>query len=405
MELKVKTRTEAYLTGRFFDGISSGFFMMALPWVMLLTPHMGAFVAMVALSCTALSFVLTPFFSTLIDRFSRKRLLVLVQLSQSGTAAVVAVFYGMGYESNWLLAVAQLIFWTSSNLAWSTNNAFTQENFYQNEYASISGKQEVIMQVTTLGSGALGVILLEAWGMFEFSSFAAIASGIAAISYMLTSYRRQLLLPNSVSFFTQLKESREIFIQRPHFYIFLLLSALSYPILTFLTKLVPIWFSETGISGDWFAGYNIAFGMGSLVTGLLVGKLLGLGSHQNIMIGAMGVAAIMLMGMSLSSSLLLLLFFTFFFGTFNALNRIARTNWMHHNINIDQRGRADGLLQMFSTLVQSISYVAIAFLSYFGVTQLGFFFATGVMVISVLLMIRLNKGEELAINEVRVKSY
>ncbi|PFG56461.1 putative MFS family arabinose efflux permease [Vibrio sp. ES.051] len=398
MELEVKTRTETYLTGRFFDGISSGLFMMALPWVMLLSPHMGAFVAMLALSCTALSFILTPFFSTLIDRFSRKRLLVLVQLLQSGTAAIVAVFYEIGYESNWLLAAAQLVFWNSSNLAWSTNNAFTQENFYQNEYASISGKQEIIMQVTTLGAGALGVILLEAWGMFEFSSFAAIASGIAAISYMLTPYRRQLLQSSSISFVTQLKQSREIFIQRPHFYGFLLLSALSYPILTFLAKLVPIWFAETGTSGDWFAGYNIAFGMGSLVTGLLIGKLLGLGSHQSIMIGAMGCAAIMLIGMSLSSSPLLLLFFTFFFGTFNALNRIARTNWMHHSISIDQRGLADGGLQMFSTLAQSISYVAIAYLSHFGVTQLGFFFAAGVMIVSVLFMIRLNQGKELAIS-------
>jgi predicted MFS family arabinose efflux permease len=252
------------------------------------------------------------------------------------------------------------------------------------------------MQVTTLGSGALGVMLLEMWGMFEFACFAALASGIATISYMLTPYRRQLRQSSSVSFVTQLKESRNIFIKRPHFYAFLLLSALSYPILTFLAKLVPIWFSETGISGDWFAGYNIAFGMGSLVTGLLVGRLLGLGSHQNIMVGAMGVAALMLIGMSLSSSPLLLLFFTFFFGTFNAINRIARINWMHHSINIDERGRADGGLQMFSTLAQSISYIAIAFLSHFGLTQLGFFFAAGVMVVSVLLMIRLNKEPELA---------
>lgn len=396
MELNIKTRTRTYLAGRLFDGISSGLFMMALPWIMLLKPNMGSFVAITALACTAICFILTPFFSTLIDRCSRKQLLVLVQLLQAGTAAVVALIYGVGYESDWLLAVAQLVFWTSSNLAWSTNNAFTQENFYPHEYAAISGKQEVIMQVTTLGSGALGVMLLEMWGMFEFSCFAALASGIATISYMLTPYRRQLRQSSSVSFVTQLKESRQIFIKRPHFYAFLLLSALSYPILTFLAKLVPIWFSETGISGDWFAGYNIAFGMGSLVTGLLVGRLLGLDSHQNIMVGAMGVAALMLIGMSLSSSPLLLLVFTFFFGTFNAINRIARTNWMHHSINIDERGRADGGLQMFSTLAQSISYIAIALLSHFGVTQLGFFFAAGVMVVSVLLMIRLNKGPELA---------
>ncbi|WJG22782.1 MFS transporter [Vibrio furnissii] len=397
MEWNNKTRTRAYLTGRFFDGISSGLFMMALPWAMLSTPNMGAFVAMVALACTAASFVLTPFFSTLIDRFSRKRLLILVQWLQASTAGVVALVYWAGYESNGLLAVAQLLFWTSSNLAWATNNAFTQENFHQHEYASISGKQEVIMQGTTLGSGALGVVLLEMWGMFEFASFATIASAIACVSYLMTPYRRQLRNATSVSFIDQMKESREILTLRPQFYAFLMLSALSYPILTFLTKLVPIWFSETGVSGDWFAGYNIAFGMGSLVTGLLVSRLLGLSSHPNMMIGAMGLAAIMLVGMSVAPTPLWLLVFTFFFGTFNALNRIARTNWMHHSIPIHQRGRADGGLQMFATLVQSLSYVSIALLSHYGLTQWGFFFAAAVMVLAVLTMMRLNKTPDLAV--------
>jgi len=400
MESNIKTRAASYLSGRFFDGISSGLFMMALPWVMLSTPNMGSFVAMVALACTAISFILTPVFSTLIDRHSRKQLLVCVQLLQASTATVVAMVYGMGIESHWLLAIAQLVFWTSSNLAWTSNNAFTQENFYQHEYAKISGKQEIIMQSTTLGAGALGVVLLETWGMFEFSVFAALASGISSISYMLTPYRRQLSHSVSVSFVVQMKESREIFVQRPQFYAFIMLSALSYPILTFLVKLVPIWFSEVGISGDWFAGYNIAFGMGSLVTGVLVGRILGLGSHPMIMIGSMGLAALMLVGMSVSPSPQILLVFTFFFGTFNAMNRIARTNWMHHSIDIHQRGRADGGIQMFSTLAQSISYVAIAFLSHFGMTQLGFVAAAGAMLVAVYVMMRLSKGPELAIHAV-----
>ncbi len=400
MESKIKTRAASYLSGRFFDGISSGLFMMALPWVMLSTPNMGSFVAMVALSCTVTSFALTPIFSTLIDRHSRKQILVVVQLLQASTAILVAVAYTMEYQSHWLLAAAQLVFWITSNLAWTTNNAFTQENFYQHEYAKISGKQEIIMQGTTLGSGALGVVLLETWGMLEFSLFAALASGIAAASYLLTPYRRQLRRVTVASFLDQMKQSREIFTRRPQFYAFLMLSSLSYPILTFLTKLVPIWFSETGVSGDWFAGYNIAFGMGSLVTGLMVSRLLGLATYQGIMIGAMGVAAMMLVGMSLSPTPQMLLVFTFFFGTFNALNRIARTNWMHCSIAIEQRGRADGGVQMFSTMAQSISYVAIAFLSHFGMTQFGFFIAASVMVVAVIIMTRLYKAPELAVNVV-----
>lgn len=43
------------------------------------------------------------------------------------------------------------------------------------------------------------------------------------------------------------------------------------------------------------------------------------------------------------------------FGFFNALNRIARTNWMHHSTSMAQRGRIDGGLAMFTTRVQSLS--------------------------------------------------
>lgn len=148
-----------------------------------------------------------PIFSTLIDRSSRKQLLVLVQALQAGTAVVVALCYGAGYDSMGLLAAAQLVFWTSSNLAWSANNAFTQEHFQPHEYASISGKQEVIMQATTLGSGALGVVLLEMWGMFEFACFAALASGIAMSSYLLAPYRRQLRQTHSASFSNKSKRA------------------------------------------------------------------------------------------------------------------------------------------------------------------------------------------------------
>ncbi|SHO57733.1 hypothetical protein VQ7734_03503 [Vibrio quintilis] len=54
---------------------------------------------------------------------------------------------------------------TAANLAWTTNNAFTQEYFDQHEYASISGKQEIIMQVTTLGFGSLQSVMIGATGI------------------------------------------------------------------------------------------------------------------------------------------------------------------------------------------------------------------------------------------------
>lgn len=369
--------------------------MMALPWILLSTPNMGTFVALIALTCTATSFVLTPFFATLIDRHSRKLILILVQLIQSLTALVVLAAHLAKLDSHWLLAGAQLVFWVSSNLAWSTNNAFTQENYQRHEYASISGKQEVVMQVTTLGAGALGVLLLQRWGMVEFSAFAAIASALAGLSYIVTPYNRQLRASLKSSFIDQMKQSRAIFALQPRFFAFLLLSCLSYPILTFLGKLVPIWFSENGISGDWYAGYNITFGLGSLLTGLLVSKLLSLRTHQTTMQYSMALVALSLFGMSFATHPALILIMTLVFGFFNALNRIARTNWMHHTIDINQRGRVEGGLVLFSTSVQSVSYVLIALLAHYDLTKFGFLIAALTMLSAVLVMSLLTRTRPL----------
>ncbi|CCO45567.1 putative Permease of the major facilitator superfamily [Vibrio nigripulchritudo SOn1] len=390
----MRNKTLPYLAGRFFDGISSGLFMMALPWIILSEPDMGTFVAMAALVCTTTSFLATPFFSTLIDRHSRKAILVIIQAIQASTAALVCIAYSFDLGSHWLLATAQLVFWVSSNLAWVTNNAFTQENYESHEYASISGYQEIILQGTTLGAGALGVILLERWGMWEFSLFAAIASGIATVAYLATPYIRKLRKTQKRSFTAQLTESVSIFRVVPRFYAFIMLSCLSYPILTFLGKLVPIWFAEAGISGDWLAAYNISFGLGSLFTGFLVSRVLRQFSHQSIMQYSMFIVASMLFGMALYDSPLYLVLFTLGFGFFNALNRIARTNWLHHTVEVSQRGRVDGGLVLFSTLVQSLSYTLIAVLSHYDITRWGFVIAAVLVLVAAVLMNVLNSNDQ-----------
>lgn len=368
-----------YLSARFFDGISSGLFMMALPWLILQNENMGSFVALIALTCTATSFSLTPFISTLIDRHSRKQILLIVQIIQASTALLVALLFAMGVGSIWILAAAKFIFWISSNLAWLTNNAFTQEHFEPHEYPKISGYQEIIMQVTTLGAGALGVMLLEIWSVSQFALFAGFASTLSALCYLYTPYRRQLREPRKNEPFTkQVKEIRSIFSSNRTLFAMLMLSSLSYPLLTLLGNLIPIVFSERGIEGQWYAGYNMAFGLGSLLTGIALTKLLKLASYLNIIRISLLLVSLALLGISLFNQPIWILVFTLVFGFFNALNRIARTNWMHRRILIEQRGRVDGGIAMFTTVAQSLFYVIVVILSHYQNTELGFYIAAAV---------------------------
>tara|TARA_B100001059_G_scaffold228040_1_gene258599 strand:- start:577 stop:1776 length:1200 start_codon:yes stop_codon:yes gene_type:complete len=387
----MKRKTPPYLTGRFFDGISSGLFMLALPWLILAAPNMGTIVALTALVCTITTFLATPYFSALIDRHSRKNILIIAQVIQASTAFIVATIYWFGAGSIVVLGAAQLIFWVSSSLAWHTNNAFTQENYDHYEYAKISSHQEIILQSTTLGAGALGVVLLEQWSIIEFSIFAGIASSISAISYLVTPYRRQVTESVNTPFKQQLVEIKDVFFQSPQFYGFLIVSCLSYPMVTFLSRLIPIWFSELNITGDWLALYNISLGIGALIIGISLPLILKSASHKTIIQIAMYIIGLSLLLMSQAENPAYLIVLTFIFGAFNALNRIARTNWMHHAVAIKQRGRVDGGLALFATLTQSLSYVLIAVLAQADAIIYGFTIAGTVVLAATFWMGKLGR--------------
>ncbi len=82
-------------------------------------------------------------------------------------------------------------------------------------------------------------------------------------------------------------------------------------------------------------------------TGLVVSRLLARWSAPTLIQFALFGVSGLLVVMSLSSPLYLVTF-TAGFGFFNALNRIARTNWMHHQVDMNIRGRIDGAMGMLS---------------------------------------------------------
>ncbi|MFA0051669.1 MFS transporter [Vibrio breoganii] len=378
-----------HLSGLFWDGISSGLVMMALPWFLLQQGDMGLFVALTTLACTLSSFFLTPIFATFIDRYSRKAILMLVQGIQVATALILLMFTQEQAISVWVLAFAQLVFWLTNDLAWCTNNAFTQENYQKHEYASYSSYQEIVFQATSLGAGSLGIVFLELWGMAQFATFAAVASTLSLLSFSITTYHRRPRVESSPSFSLQLIESKEVFSQQPRFYAFLALSCLGYPALTYLSKLIPIHFSEQGISASWFASWSLSYGLGALMCGFFVKVLLSKFATEKAMMACLFSVGLLILAMALSPSPKMIVGLTLLVGFFSSYNRIARTYKMNLEVDNNYRGRIDGGLKLFSTFSQSISYVMIAILSYYNAISLGFMILSIVLIIASLAMHRI----------------
>ena len=62
------------------SSIGSGITMIAVPWLLVTSDNGDAVFGYVALCMTVLSFILTPFVGHLIDRMSRKRILLISQM-------------------------------------------------------------------------------------------------------------------------------------------------------------------------------------------------------------------------------------------------------------------------------------------------------------------------------------
>ncbi len=392
-------RVYRLLTGLFFEGVSTGLFMMALPWLMLKQGDNGTLVALIALVCTLASFLLTPIFSTAIDRFSRKYVLVCVQLAQALTALLLMLASLDGEVSTLMMASAQLIYWVTVDLTWNCTGAFIQENFVEEEYPRISSYQEVLMQGVMLLSGALGVFLLELWPIHYFALFACLAASMGAISYALMPYRRKLRHYHQRRFIKQLTESKTLFLRQPKLMLFLAMSCLSYPVLMYLVKLVPIFLADKGFSGEWFALWKSSYGFGAMMCGLAVVMLMTRFSHEKLMLSAIFTIAFVLSIMTLAPLPWVLVVMTLLIGFFNALNRIARINKMNLVIDTNERGRIDGGLKMFSTLSQSLGYVVIAFLAHWQITEWGFAVIAIVMFCAGISMQRYITASDIAVQE------
>jgi len=101
------------------------------------------------------------------------------------------------------------------------------------------------------------------------------------------------------------------------------------------------------LTGQFFEGlssglFSVALRLGRLITGLLVSWLFKLYSHALIMQCSIMLLALILVLMSGVTQPLTIIVLMVLFGFFNALNRIARTNWMHHTTSMAQRGRIHG---------------------------------------------------------------
>ncbi|WP_040557263.1 MFS transporter [Reinekea blandensis] len=387
MTLLKKPRVHRYLAGRATDMLSASLFTLALSWKMLEGGVSGTVVALLALVCTVSSTLLTPFASTWMDRYSRRQILVQVKLVSTASAVSLILLPESHTLTIPAMMVVQWVYWVCNDLSWTCGNAFVQENYRADEYAPLSSLQEMILQGFTLLSGALGLWFLSVWRLDQFAWFAVITGSVSALLYQLTPYRMQPRDLNQESFAQSLRSTADIFRARREFFLFVALSCLSYPMLTYLAKLVPVYLSEGSYGGGWLASWNLGYGLGALLCGAGIAVLLRRFNLKTLMQSTLLGLSVLLFVMGAVLRPETLVVGALLIGLLNPIARIARANLLHHEVPVAQRGRIEGGLKIFSTVLQSISYLLIAGLAAIDRIEWGFTLFAGVLMAFYLAMV------------------
>jgi MFS family permease len=266
------------LTANFLLVAGASLTFMAIPWLLIQQPDGKSILGYTNTTITLLILFLLPYLGKLVDRNSRK--------------VVVLIFLGCGFTVN-LLVIAALL-WRGQVEIWELLTVFcygslgasvyypaqfalNQEIFAPSQYEALSGAIEIQWQAGSMVAGAAGAYLISRVPLWL---ILLIDGSMYLVSFILISrlvYRRKNnLVSNDGSAIRLMWEGVCYLQQRPRLTAVMLASFLPFLALMVANFLSPIFVKETlGAGSEVYAGGEISYAVGAIAAGLTVPSLNG----------------------------------------------------------------------------------------------------------------------------------
>jgi MFS family permease len=349
MSLLYRDRRFQYiLAANILSSIGTGITMIAVPW--LFVNQAGGKVAFgyTMLTMTVLMFVLTPFISWMIDRISRKRMLLAGE-AIGGIIVIVFVIYGflgMTYQTvhyTILFAIGSLYY----TLFYPTIFAFNQEIFDNSQYKQLNGLMEIQGQLSAVLAGGLASFMLKSVELKWILLFDAFTYVAAFILLALIPYKRTFAIQTEGSFWKKISEGYFYMKSRPVLFLFLLAAFMPFIGVMVTNYLFPVYISDI-LHGDGsvYGLHEMVYGIGAAFAGILIPLMLQkLSTEWSIAITVL-IYTIALIMYSFFPTIPLFYLLTILTAFGNAGTRVARNSFIMEIVPNEKIGRVDGLFRV-----------------------------------------------------------
>jgi MFS family permease len=325
------SRIYVLLTGNIFSSIGSGISMIAIPWL-LINRHDGSqLFGYVTFATTLLMFFGSPVVGVVVDRFSRKKLLLFCEMFGLSSVLIFSVWgFATGHYESWQLVAIFVAGTTYYSTHYPSQFAFVQEVFNEDQYHSLNSVMEVQNQTSSMLAGAIASILIGKVSLTYILWADGLTYLVAFFAFLSLSYVRAKGVGKArFNLFSGIAEGFRYLKTKPLLILFFLCSLMPFISVMVGNYLFPVYILKTLQAGPSVLGaHETTYAVGAILAGLTIPLLLKrLGTLRSILITAGTytiaialVAFIPVVGLFLSATVLM--------GWGNAGTRVGRNSYL-----------------------------------------------------------------------------
>lgn len=362
------------LVANTLGSIGSGVTIFAVPWMLVNRAHGSDVFRWATIGTTLLLFSIMPYYGTVVDRSSRKTMLLaseLFGLAATGSMAITAIL--LGRVDTWQLVTIYFCGMLYYTLHYPAKFAFIQQLFDRSQYQALVGLLEIQGQTAMMIAGGLGGYLVDRGvPLYSILLFDAatyfISFGLqASLPYRATHLENIAANLPRRSMWHSVGEAWKWLGSQPRLTVFLSCSFIPFIAVMASNYLFPIYVAQTlRADAKIYGAGEISFALGAILAGALLPRLVAQHSAYHT------IAVTMLIFMVGLGLLILLPIRSFYLtaavllGFGNAGCRVARSALMLHLIPNEVMGRINTFYNVFDRLMRTLLVGGLTLIDLYG---------------------------------------
>lgn len=358
-QLLKEKNAQVLVLSNLFSGLGSGVTLIGISWHLVQQEaETGGGLGWIMLISSLVTFFLAPQMGVVIDRHSRRRILLFAQFIMVGVMSGLALLGALWTFHVGVLSLVYIVSMVYFTVHYPALFAMVQESFGSARYQHINSLLEIEGQFSATLAGAFAAVLIKPLGIAGVLFLDALLFLCAALLLLAFRYRQAKEViegkqENQRSFWSELAEAGNFLRRRTRLLLFFLVTLIPFVTVQVSNYLTPVYVAS-GLKAppSVFATAEMTYAIGAIVSGFLSYRLSSRVGTVPVLAAYIGVFGLSFLMLALVHDRLLLWAVMFLSGLCNAGSRIIRNTLMMEMVPKAMIGRVNTFFQAMFTLLQ-----------------------------------------------------